>query len=732
MYRQMLYKRLIRGCEVLVYASLLTPFLYNTNWFQSFVSPKVFWFSLATELMLCLLLGALVLRGETFRCIVNPILFGLTIFGLAMSISAFSGVNAIHSFWGSFLRFQGVFFWWHCIVWTYVLVYLFRSSGRRVEMVLGVAVWVAALCAVYGIAEFLFGSLFFPDLSLPRASSFFGNPIYFANFLTVPMFLACYAFSKGFLDSRVVRFVVPIVLFLGVLVSVSRGALVGLVSGAIVAGLVWFCTRPPGGFFMRKRTFFVIVAISFIALLTFSRIPILNRIINFRDENVQSRMLLWKVAVRSMADRPWFGVGPENYEFSANKHFDSKLYTYNTIWNDKPHNQMLEIGVTMGMVGVLSYMGLLIVALWVVGRAYKSRILSGAQAGLLIGGMTAYFVQNLFAFDTPAALLMFCLLCAVIAETYPTGYKKVVTPLPQLTWVVFRGVGVAVASVGIICLIVKVYYPTAHALTVLGQEIILLPTSVNGAQQVIKTLLSQKFLMDRGFVALLYADIVLMRVTTATQESKEMLQMAINSLQKIAQREPNTLQYWLTLNDLYIRRAIIESVVPAAEAEGAVDHATILAPDRAEVWFARATLSSSRGSLTDARMAIEHALSLYPNYTPAIWLRIQLLVNAKDFSQAKTAAEMALAKQQWPSTVGELQWLFDLYEKEHMVNQALTLLDASIKQYQQNSEFLFNASQAYMRLGQVDRAQSVLYGLQENPGAISMDRINQALKTISK
>lgn len=692
------------------------------------------WFSLMTECALCLLLGAMVLRPYTIRQIVNPLLGGLAIFGITMFISTFQGVDPIRSLWGSFSRFQGVLFWWHGIVWTCIVVYLFRTYPARVKTFLQLSIWIAGICALYGVFEFIFGSLLFPDLSLPRASSFFGNPIYFANYLTIPFFLAAYAQTRISFSSKRVRYGIPLLLLLGIGVSVTRGALVGLGCGLVIAGLVyWFTERPRLRLGVLARMFLVVMGICFGISIVLFQNPVVGRLVHFEDQNVHSRMLLWGMAWHGVFDRPWFGVGPENYEFSANKYFNAELYAYNTIWNDKPHNGILEVAVTMGAVGVVSYCGLLLVSAWIVRRGYKSRALSGGQAGLLVGGMAAYCIQNLFSFDTPTALVMFFLLCAVIVEACTAEYVSAphTSAHSQKATVVAFSL-LVMAAAGVLYGCATIYGPTVRTLKVLGRGDMIQPILTNNMERDARALLSQSFVLDRGFVALLYADAVLMKATADTQENRQMVQAAVESLQKIVVKQPNTIQYWLTLNDLFIRQALLSGSIPVPAAEDAVSRAITLAPNRAEVWFARANLYLYQGKLRESQAAVQQSLRIYPTYVSAIWLQIKLLSGLGEHAQARTLAETAIENNQWPNRVGELQWLFDAYEKEHDLPKVIVLLDKSTAQYKQNFEFLFNAAQVYARMGEISKARDILYALQGQAGTVTTERIDQVLKTLPK
>lgn len=725
----MLYKNVIKWCAGLLYVSLAAPLVYNTAWFQSFVSPKVLWFSFFVDCAAVLFLCALVLRRETFRYLFSPVLAGLCLFGVSLSVSAIFGVDSIRSFWGSLLRFQGLFLLWHGIVCTCMLLYVFRASREYITKFVLASVWIAVGAALYGVAELVFGSVLFPDLNLPRVASFFGNPIYFANYLTIPVFLSLYGQVR--VRSRVwlYAWVIPGVLILGMLISVSRGALLGLAAGLLMMGVIWCSnTEHRRKLFARKKVLASIVILCIVLSAAVLQMSRFQRLTFFQDQNIQSRLLLWSIAWKGFLKHPWLGVGPENFSYAVNESFSPRLYAYQAAWSDKPHNTLLEVGVTGGFVGLLCYIGLFGLGLWTVHRAYRARSIGFLEAAALGGGFVAYAVQNVFSFDTPAALVTFCLLLALIGISdsgtahSTTQFRSDRKALAFVVW--------AASLAGLAWLVVCVYRPVVGVLGIMGREEVLHPTMANQTKSLTAELLTRRFVWDRGYVALVHADAVLTNTISHTPQSQDSLSQAIQVLQSITRRSPYQLQYWLKLEDLYIRRALLADTQPGPDAEYALERARHLAPNRAEVWFAVAALRASEHKLPEAKWAVAKALELDPAYAQALWLQVNLLVESGAIQEAQAQAERALGDDIWPGRVEDLQWLFDRYAKQNETLQSIHLLDTAVRHYVQNAEFQFNAAGAYIRVGQTDKARVLLYRLQEFPGGVDPDKINTLLESI--
>ncbi len=132
------------------------------------------------------------------------------------------------------------------------------------------------------------------------------------------------------------------------------------------------------------------------------------------DASVSLRLVFWKAGVRGFADRPFLGWGPENYSVVFDRHARPSRHTEFLV--DRAHNAVIEELATRGILGLLAF-----VVLWgaiargILRRRRPAR--DEVMAYAVLGGLAAYFVQNLVLFDTPAMLLQWALLVGwVVAQ----------------------------------------------------------------------------------------------------------------------------------------------------------------------------------------------------------------------------------------------------------------------------------------------------------------------------
>src|SRR6185369_6595272 len=127
---------------------------------------------------------------------------------------------------------------------------------------------------------------------------------------------------------------------LGIFLSVTRGATVGIILGSLLAGIVYLFFAPRGN--VRNISLVVVGGFVAIAALLFifnSKLPAgssFQRVFRLNDTNTQARLVQWKIALSGYKDHPFLGVGPENYYVIANKYYNPEIFNFDRSWFDKP------------------------------------------------------------------------------------------------------------------------------------------------------------------------------------------------------------------------------------------------------------------------------------------------------------------------------------------------------------------------------------------------------------
>ena len=409
--------------KVILYALLLTPLFIWSGFLFPFITTKALYFRLLLELALIVYVP-LAFKYRSLRPRWNWLTGIVWIYLGIVFLTSLLGVDFNHSFWGTVERGEGIITLIHFAIYFTLLPVVFRTSGDWYRY-LYFAVIVTLAVAVYGLAQLLEFPFVVETGGGARISGTIGNAAFFAAFLVFGIFLSFYLqylTPKGGkqLFFKLVFWFELIMLFQ----SQTRGALVG----AAVAFFLYFFIN----FFLVHERRVRIIHASLLTLMILGSTLIytsrdrewvkenstLRRMVTISLDNIttQSRLDTWRASWKGWKERFWGGYGYENYDIAFNKHFPARIFKDqgSQIWFDRAHNVVLDIGVTSGVFGLLVYLGIFgaaAVVLYHLFRFKKTEI-NPHQPVILALLLLAYFLQNLFLFDTHATYLMFFVVLA--------------------------------------------------------------------------------------------------------------------------------------------------------------------------------------------------------------------------------------------------------------------------------------------------------------------------------
>jgi len=178
------------------------------------------------------------------------------------------------------------------------------------------------------------------------------NPNNLAAFLILAIFpmimLAIYEKEK---IKKIFYIILSILIFTNLILTGSRNAIIGIIVGVVILGIIY-----------NFRLFTLMIFLGVISIF----IPVIrNRLMAITDKTQnESRMYLWEIAKRMIKDHPLFGVGNGNYVSLYDKYTDIypqfKFYGYTRF---PCHNSYLKIESELGIIGGISFIGILISAL---------------------------------------------------------------------------------------------------------------------------------------------------------------------------------------------------------------------------------------------------------------------------------------------------------------------------------------------------------------------------------
>ncbi|MBU1179711.1 O-antigen ligase family protein [Patescibacteria group bacterium] len=468
----MLSTKLTIIIKYLLYALALTPLIVT----PMTIFPFNFGRGLAVQFLIEIIFGlylALAIFDKQYRPKKNPLIILLGLFLGVLFISSFFGVDFHKSFWSSEQRFTGWLYLLHIFLFFIVITSVFKSrkdwnSFLGLNVIVGVLMFAIAILGIFGI------KFWGVDLGT-RISGTIGNPIFLATYFILNFVFALYLFfdsryktphltpvveeyfTTGQASPRVqgeeeehrssfsplvikggvrggIWLLLALILFCGIIFAQSTGAILGTISGIII-GLAYY-----GLFNKRKKAraavlfgiLSVIILISGLFIFKESdfvnKNQILNRIsdISIASGTGSTRIINWQNAWSAIKERPILGWGMEGGKIALNKYYNPTLlkYSYYETWPDKPHNKVLEVGIDSGFVGIFIYLSIFLYSVFIIWKKRQKEKISLAVAATLTGGLAAYFIQNLFVFDTTVSYLLFFVFLGLMGEHENTRTRE--------------------------------------------------------------------------------------------------------------------------------------------------------------------------------------------------------------------------------------------------------------------------------------------------------------------
>lgn len=400
--------------RVALYAVLLTPLWISAAFLFPFITTKILYFRFLIELALLLYLP-LAWRYPEIRPSRSPILLAVWAYIGLVFLTSLVGLNFARSFWGTIERGEGVVTLLHFAAYLTMLSGVWRDRRQWYWYLFG-AVSVSAVTGLYAFLQIL-GAPVVAHAGEARISGTIGNPAFFAAYLMFGLFLSLHLIRQsGHLWQRRCLWTVFWGELLLLFLTQTRGAVLAT-AAAFGAYFLLMLIRDQS----KKKKMLATAGLCLLLLvggfLVFARGTdavqwngTLKRLatISPQDTTTQSRLDAWRASWHGWRDQLWIGYGYENYNIAFNKYFPPRIFKDHgsQLWFDRAHNVVFDVGTTSGIVGLVAYLGIFAAAL---GACVRRREL---WLGLLLA---AYFLQNLFVFDTQATYLMFYLVLGFLA-----------------------------------------------------------------------------------------------------------------------------------------------------------------------------------------------------------------------------------------------------------------------------------------------------------------------------
>ena len=380
--------------SVIALLIFLLPLVFWPTATQVFEMQKFLLFIVLGSVLFCFF-GISVWRKEIRVRVPDLfVLLGAFLFiGIVSSLLS-SDINS--AMLGSPVRHFGVLTWVYLVVFAFV-IYSLNISKKELEKFIVMPLLAAGIIQVFlAIAQALQPGILFPQLNLEtfvgRSFGTMGHPNFLAQFLLVPFFVSISIKDRS-------KYLVTILLFVGIILTQSRGAIVALVLGGIFFVLYgkkyWKQIVGSGA---------LIGLIAFIMVL-FIPADSISSLFGERSGSVYGRVNIWQTSIAAIADKPFIGYGFENFLGALAPYVPTELSFLEGDYKmvDRAHNIFVYMLTTTGLLGTLFFV------FWIVGTFLHSN-----KNVRFLAGFFALLIAWQFSFPVITDAVMFFLLWALL------------------------------------------------------------------------------------------------------------------------------------------------------------------------------------------------------------------------------------------------------------------------------------------------------------------------------
>lgn len=607
------------------------PLYVSNTLFFPFITGKAFVYRTIVEIIFALWLSLIFLFNE-YRPKKTVLLYALTAFIAVATLATIFGANPYRSFWSNFERMEGLVAYFHHFAYFLVLASVFIKKDWKIFFNLFIISSFGQ--NIYALFQKL-GYLASPQGGF-RVDGTIGNATYVAAYSIFVMAIAGILWLQS--KKKIAKYYYGLAALWAlatIYFTATRGAILALLIGAMALGvayLVWFKPKNEKDKLYKKIVASILVALVVVSagLVAFRHSSfvksseILSRLASISLSEGKSRFLIWNTGLQGFKDHPILGWGPENFNIIFSKYYNPKLYTQEP-WFDRSHNIIFDWLINAGVLGLLSYLGIFVAAiyiLWRPGRAGQAGQKAGSdnlilkEAVLISLLFFVYFLQNLFVFDEFTTFMSFFAILAYI-QSMKGGEAQPAVAVAQTRAGNFSAVEFIGLGILTVLLVFTVYYvnykPLAANLSLLNA------LKFQGSQDLPKSFESYGRALDYD--------------TFGSGETREQLsQFAIaiigaqqvdpNFKQKVFDRTVAEDKIYIQLNPLDPRAYLFLGAVYREaglfdQSIATFQDAVYLTPTKQQIYFELADTAVRKKDYGLAAKALEIAFNLEPSFDTA-------------------------------------------------------------------------------------------------------------------
>lgn len=398
---------------ILYLGIFLIPFLYNpwggANPYEIAKHAFLLGFVGLSSLIFIIILW----RKSQFSFYYNKVIFWvLSLWGFSYILSQIFGVAPIESFWGSFERFHGTLTYIYYAIHILLCLIIFRREHVQ-QIFFYILFYSGLILGIYGISQFFgFDPLRFSEKTLfgDRVFATLGSPNFLGQFLIFTIIAGWYfALHTKRIISKIFYIFADVVMLSALYLTYNRASWLGLFVAFLIGAILWF--RHYYNTPTAKRKIFIVAAflviiIGGLGFHTYSKLRYAD------TRSLNSRFILWSSALSASYDQLLFGSGLETISERLMPKIPKELYHFESLNHipDRTHNEILDILLTRGLLGVALYLVSVGFLLWIL---WKKKLHTPMEYAVFLT-IVAYTISVQFGFSMTSHIITLLAFWAIL------------------------------------------------------------------------------------------------------------------------------------------------------------------------------------------------------------------------------------------------------------------------------------------------------------------------------
>jgi len=409
-------------------------------------------------------------------------------------------------------------------------------------------------------------------------------------------------------------------------------------------------------------------------------------------------------------------VGLENFAIIFDKYFSPSFYTFTPTqtYFDRPHNVVFEHLSTVGMLGLLSYLLIFGATLFYLVKSLKKGFLSHLLFSGFVSLLVAYFIQNLFVFDSLNSYLPFFLVLGLtefLSVPPSFGEAPSIEPKKDLNknnlWPVF------VFAAVILYLIYSFNIEPILAVRQVkkAEYLVQKQADLAGGVEYYKKALNYKTPLDRDIRTMLVTAVGLNIVRQAPNLSKEdindFFDLSIGEMKKNLAYNPQDNFFNLKLGELYNLWSDYNKKEPQ-EAEFYLNEAIKASPGRLTGYYVLSQSKLLRKNFDEAISIARKAIEMNPMFSHGYWHLAKAYYVADKDTEAIKEIKAALLLGYNFTDIKDIEELINRYYERGEYRMIITLLHQAISLKSGEPLYYGRLAMAYAAIDDKENAQKYI------------------------